>query len=96
MAYIGHRCACGHLDVHHRADSASREHCEAVGGVRCGKGCRKSSTSILVPTFDLAGRRIETITEPGQWIGEGAGYSRAACACDDCRALHAELTGAAA
>ncbi|KDN86720.1 hypothetical protein [Kitasatospora cheerisanensis] len=94
MSYIGHRCACGHLDVHHRADSAGREHCEAVGGVRCGKGCREISASILVPTFDLKGRQVPTVTGPGQQIGKGAGYSRPACACDNCRALHAELTAA--
>jgi hypothetical protein len=90
MAYIGHRCPCGHLDIHHKPD-AKKTSCEAAAGASCGKGCRKTTKAVLVPTFDSRGRRVEQITPPGEHI---PGIGRQACDCPNCRALHAELTGA--
>ncbi|PBC71528.1 hypothetical protein BX265_6138 [Streptomyces sp. TLI_235] len=90
MSYLGHRCGCGHLDIHHKADAA-KSICEARGGASCGKGCRKSTKSVLVATYDSKARPVEEIVPPGERFPNG--FGRTACACGNCQALYAELTG---
>ncbi|MFD5081890.1 hypothetical protein ACFWOG_04510 [Kitasatospora sp. NPDC058406] len=91
MAYIGHRCGCGHMDTQHKA-GAPKSTCEARAGLSCRTGCRKSVKSLLRPTFDLKGRPVERIVPPGERIGGNNGH--VTCACDNCEALYAELTAA--
>ncbi|MFF2954306.1 hypothetical protein ACFVVU_23550 [Kitasatospora sp. NPDC057965] len=88
--YIGHICGCGHPDVQHQAD-APKSKCQAIGGLSCGKGCRKSTKAVLRPTFTVH-RPVETITPPGERVSGNNGWKT--CDCDNCRALYAELTGA--
>jgi hypothetical protein len=93
MAYIGHRCGCGHLDIHHKTDAA-RSSCQADGGHSCGRGCRKSTKALLLPTFDLKGRPVERIVPPGERWGAPNGGPMTTCACDNCQVLYAERTAA--
>jgi hypothetical protein len=87
MSLITHRCAtCGHPDFW-RLALTSNERCPAD---RCGCRCTPGEPE-LAPTFDLAGRPVERITEPSKRTGFGV----TTCSCDACKALYAELTGAA-
>jgi hypothetical protein len=95
MAYIGHRCGCGHTAIHHRTDKAGRAKCAAHAGTSCGRGCRMSKRSELLPTFNLKGRAIEQIVAPGGRLATASGEGgMQTCACDNCQALHAELVDA--
>lgn len=91
MAYIGHRCGCGHSDLHHNRDAA-KSACQARGGRSCGRGCRKSPTSLEIPTFNLKGHSVERIVAPGERMGGPGGIPT--CTCANCQALYAELTAA--
>lgn len=94
--FIGHRCGCGHMDIHHTVpkDPNGRRSCTAKAGTSCGRGCRKNPRSEVAPTFDCGGRRIERIVPPGERLAsEGSSGTVATCDCDACQALYAELTG---
>jgi hypothetical protein len=95
MAYIGHRCGCGHMDINHDPD-AKKNRCKAAAGASCSKGCRKSAKSIVRPTFDIKAQPVERIVPPGERIAaEGTTpYTPKTCDCDSCQALYAELTAA--
>lgn len=47
---------------------------------------------VLVPTYGMKGHTLDTVTPPGEPVTAGI----TACGCDDCRALHTELTEAGA
>lgn len=91
MAYIGHRCGCGHMDIHHKPDAA-RSACLANGGKSCGNGCRKNPKASVAPSFDRKGRPVERIVPPGERMGQVV----KTCGCEACHALYIELTGATA
>lgn len=90
---ITHRCTkCKHPDYWRRRDAAGPGPCE------CGCKCAPEAPK-LAPTFNMAGRQVERIAEPGtRLVGDGTdpiaeGASVTACGCSDCKALYAELTG---
>ncbi|MFB7617802.1 hypothetical protein [Kitasatospora sp. NPDC056181] len=89
MAYIGHRCGCGHMDAQHKA-GAAKTACQARAGLSCGGGCRKSVKSVLAPTFDVKARPIARVVTPGERIGGNNGF--VTCGCDNCQALYEQLT----
>ncbi len=88
MSLITHRCTnCGHPD-YWRLDRGETEHCaDSRCACRCAPGVPE-----VAPTFDLAGQPVERITQPG----ERTGFGVRTCGCKACKALYAELTGAAA
>lgn len=95
MAYIGHRCGCGHMDIHHDA-GAKKTTCSANNGNSCGKGCQKNPKASVAPTFDVKGNTVERVVQPGHRFGneEKPQYGPIrTCDCDACRALYTELTG---
>ncbi|GAA4059662.1 hypothetical protein [Actinomadura miaoliensis] len=87
MSLIMHRCTnCGHPDYRrHRNDDGTLGRCDC--GCRCTPG-----PSELAPTWDTAGRRVESIAEPGTKAGRSNGIKT--CGCDDCKALFTKLTAA--
>lgn len=87
MAYIGHRCGCGHMDIRHELKKDGTR-----GSCSCSNRCRKSTTATVAPSFDPKGRTVERIVPPGERLGNVV----PTCSCDACEALYAELTGAAA
>lgn len=91
MAYIGHRCGCGHLDMHHKPGTP-KSACEHNAGASCGKGCRKSTRAVLVPTFNSKAELIERVVRPGERLGDDNGFRT--CDCPNCQALYADLTAA--
>lgn len=92
MAYIGHRCRCGHGDANHRVTDSRERICTANGGQSCGRGCRRPNTASLHPTWSITGRSIEEITPPGT---RRPAWPEPTCSCDACWALYTELTGTA-
>lgn len=92
--YIGHRCACGHTDLHHLGDQ-TRGGCTASAGKACGQPCGPAGESLLLPSFDLRGRQVERVLPPGSgWPTMNGAVSPKTCPCPDCEALHAEVTAA--
>lgn len=88
MSYIGHLCTqCGHPDIWRLAQSGQGTRCDSDG---CGCRCTNGQPAVR-PTFDLAGRRVERIVEPGQPITRGM----PTCGCQDCNDLYAKETQAA-
>lgn len=65
-------------------------------------GCshKKKGDPEVVPTFDVAGRKVERIVAPGERLGTGldnglgeqGGGGVTACGCAACKALYADLT----
>lgn len=89
MSLITHRCTnCGHPDFRRLAKTQGKEICDDAGcGCRCIPGAPE-----LVPTYGLDGQPVEKIVAPGAKTGFGV----ATHDCKACKALYAELTGAAA
>lgn len=96
MAYIGHLCGCGHMDIHHGIlQSGERGSCSAKAGVGCGNGCSKNEQAIQRPTFDTKGRPVERIIPPGDGLRSvGDAVIVRTCDCEACQALYAEITAA--
>ncbi|MGK5533335.1 hypothetical protein [Streptomyces sp. URMC 129] len=87
MAFIDHRCPCGHIALRH-------------GGapIRClaGRGCdandcgpTEDTAPEVVPTWDAAGRPVAAIVPPGEVV---SGLGRT-CDCGACRELYEAETG---
>ena len=94
MAYIGHRCGCGHTDLNHSRD-AKKALCTANGGRSCGRGCRTNPKSQVLPTWDHKGRPVERVVPPGEGLATPTGNDGVrTCNCDSCKALYAELAPA--
>lgn len=90
MSYIGHRCGCGHTDLQHTTSDGGRRTCRANGGKSCGNGCRKVEKAVIIPTFDINGRRIGAVSAPGTPL-PALGTT---CACKACKELYAQLAAA--
>jgi len=87
MAYIGHRCDCGHSDLNHRQDGTSK----SLGGctATCQKPCGPIAEPEVIPTFDLKARPVERVIVPGEGLpSEGGGYVIRTCPCEACVALY--------
>jgi hypothetical protein len=95
MAYIGHRCTCGHSDLNHTKDGTS----QSLGGctATCQKPCGPTPEPEVIPTFDLKAQPVERVIVPGEGLpSEGGGFVIRTCTCDACVALHEQLATAAA
>jgi hypothetical protein len=91
MAYIGHRCDCGHTDLQHEHDATSDTlgRCTAEYGVTCSRGCGLVNEPEVIPTFDAKGNRVERVIEPGDGLRSmGGAVIVRTCTCDACRALY--------
>jgi hypothetical protein len=95
MAYIGHRCDCGHSDLQHTGDGTGKlGACQASYGYSCGRGCGPTPEPEVISTFDSKGRPIERIIPPGDGLKSESGAPIVrTCPCDACTALHSELAG---
>lgn len=90
MAYIGHRCDCGHSDLNHRQDGTGT----SLGGcvTTCQQPCGPIPEPEVIPTFDLKAKPVERIIVPGEGLpSEGGGFVVRTCACNACVALHEQL-----
>lgn len=87
MAYIAHRCTCGHLMDHHSAPGT----CHAAAGRPCPGACTRTpgtTTPELVPTWQAGGRPVTRIAAPGSTLpGRGR-----LCDCPACHSLYDRLT----
>lgn len=87
MAFIDHRCACGHRMTQHRG--AGR--CQHYGGAGCGNPCSPLSdmpAPELMPSFTAQAKPVDMITPPGETFGN---HFRT-CGCEKCAALYEQLT----
>lgn len=87
MAYIGHRCTCGHSDLNHRQDGTAT----TLGGcaATCQRPCGPLPAPEVIPTFDLKARPVDRVIVPGEGLpAEGGNYVIRTCACDACTALY--------
>lgn len=92
MAYIGHRCTCGHSDLQHRG-AQTRGGCTARAGHPCQRPCGPVAEPQVIPTFDLHGRPVERVLAPGAAFPTlGSSGHLHTCKCEDCAALYAQLT----
>jgi hypothetical protein len=91
MAYIGHRCDCGHSDLNHRQDGGG----ESLGGcvATCQRPCGPMPEPEVIPTFDLKAKPVERVIVPGEGL-PGGGFVVRTCTCDACVALHEQLVAA--
>ncbi|ELP62819.1 hypothetical protein PV735_11230 [Streptomyces turgidiscabies] len=97
MAFIGHRCTCGHNDLNHIESENGKRNCTAKSGGSCGKPCTSQGDSEVLPTFDLKGNHVERIIAPGDGPQtEGGTVLVRTCTCDACQALYEQLALAAA
>lgn len=91
MAYIGHRCNCGHTDLQHVHDGTetSLGGCTAGAGASCGRPCGPVQEPEIIPTFDLKGRPVDRVIEPGGGLASETGVLIVrTCTCDACTALY--------
>lgn len=94
MSYIGHACTkCGHPDIWRIAQQNRTRGVAARCPKRsCNCFCAPDPTPEVRPTFGLNSKPVERIVKPGEKITLGM----PTCGCETCRALYADLTGAAA
>lgn len=93
MAYIGHRCGCGHTDLSHTGDGTTGA-CHARFGSSCGGKCAPAQPEVIT-SFDAKGKPIEQITPPGEGLKSQSGAPIVrTCTCDECTALYEQLAGA--
>jgi hypothetical protein len=96
MAFIGHRCSCGHNDLNHTQNDKGKRICTARAGGSCGKGCYPQGEPEVMPTFDRKGLRVERLITPGNGLEtENGTHVVRTCTCDDCQALYQQLAPAA-
>ncbi|UWM52097.1 hypothetical protein N0X72_25465 [Streptomyces carpaticus] len=89
MAYIAHRCTCGHLPAAHPQTGR----CTQLAGRSCPGGpcsARRAAAPEIVPTWDAAGRPVTTIAAPGERL-PGIGDT---CDCAACTELYEQQTAA--
>ena len=99
MAYIGHRCDCGHSDLQHAADGTADTLglCTADYGVTCRRTCGPVPEPEVIPTFDFHGRPVERVIAPGGGLPSVSGAAGVkTCPCDACTALYEQLAPQAA
>lgn len=91
---IDHRCPkCQHPGYRRKEAESGRGSCE------CGCRCSASKPELL-PTFDVAGRKVERLIKPGGKFGHGVdnglghaeGLGVRTCDCAGCLALYEDLT----
>lgn len=88
MSLITHRCTkCSHPDIWRLGRPGMLT--DRCGDDRCGCACAPGQPEVI-PTWDLAGNRIERILAPGKTFAKGA----PTCGCADCKALHKSLANA--
>lgn len=95
MAYVGHRCQCGHSDLNHAQDGGG----ESLGGcvATCQRPCGPIAEPEVIPTFDIKAKPVERVIASGEGLpSEGGGFVVRTCACDACVALHEQLVPASA
>ncbi|MCI3271428.1 hypothetical protein [Streptomyces cylindrosporus] len=96
MAYIGHRCKCGHSDLHHTQDGTGKTlgRCTADYGKGCSRGCSRSIPEPeVIPSFDGKGRVVERVIEPGDGLASMSDSPTVrTCPCEACVALYAQVT----
>lgn len=94
MAYIGHRCDCGHSDLQHTGDGTS----DTLGACSASFnpcGCGTTPEPEVIPTFDTKGRTVERVIAPGGGLPSESGNPVVkTCPCDACVALHEQLVSA--
>lgn len=96
MAFIGHRCSCGHNDINHADNDKGKPICTAKAGSPCGKPCKSLGESEVMPTFDRKGNTVERIIAPGDGLETESGVKVVTtCGCDVCLALYEQLATAA-
>lgn len=94
MAYIGHRCTCGHTDLQHTQDGAGNTLGRCTGSFNA-CACGPIPAPEVVPSFDRKGKRVERIIEPGSGLPSESGAPVVkTCPCDACVALHEQLVSA--
>lgn len=95
MAYIGHRCDCGHTDLSHEHDGTSDNlgRCTAEFGSTCRRACGPVvAPPEVIPTFDAKGNQVERVIEPGDGLrAMGDHVIVRTCPCDACVALHEQM-----
>jgi hypothetical protein len=99
MAYIGHRCDCGHSDLQHTetGEGESLGYCTADFGHTCRGTCGPIPEPEVIPTFNGKGKPVERIIEPGGGLPSESGNPVVkTCPCDACVALHEQLVAAVA
>lgn len=95
MAFIGHRCGCGHNDLNHTQDGTG----ESLGScvTTCTRPCGPVREPEVIPTFDIKAQPVERIVIPGEGLPtEGGGFVVRTCTCDACQALYEQHALAAA
>lgn len=92
MAFIGHRCSCGHNDINHAEDGKGKRVCTANGGAPCKRRCKTNGEPELMPTFDGKGNRVERIVRPGGGLAIGDAHPIGrTCECESCQSLYGQL-----
>jgi hypothetical protein len=95
MAYIGHRCPCGHTDLQHtqNGEDGNLGHCTADFGSTCRRTCGPiPEPPEVIPTFDIKGNQVERVIEPGGGLpSENGNPVVKTCPCAACVALHEQL-----
>ncbi|WHX19803.1 hypothetical protein QFW82_23530 [Streptomyces malaysiensis subsp. malaysiensis] len=86
IAYVGHRCSCGHTAMSHKTTKSGKYRCFAIMGNSCGRGCSKNPKSELIPA-NPKGYQPGHIAPPGEQV-TGLGTT---CDCCACQSLHQEL-----
>lgn len=97
MAYIGHRCDCGHSDLSHAGDGTGENlgRCTAEFGASCKHTCGPVPQPEVIPTFDGKGNQVERVIEPGGGLPSESGNAVVkTCPCDACVAMHEQLVSA--
>ena len=98
MAYIGHRCDCGHSDLNHAGygtGTTGLGACQGSFGNSCGRGCGPVPEPEVIPTYDGKGNQVERVIEPGDGLPSANGNPVVkTCPCDACVAVHEQLAAA--
>lgn len=84
MAFIDHRCPCGHRLTQHRGPG----NCTADAGKGCARPCSKTLPAPeVMPSWDLKGRPVKRIVPPGEDFGNHFTTHD----CETCRALYEQV-----
>jgi hypothetical protein len=83
MSALVHHCeVCTHNQLEHARDDSC-----SYGGCAAGRHTPDFGPSVLIPTFDIDGRTVDLIFQPGQKIHQWGEM----CACDECQETYAVL-----
>ncbi|MDX3759299.1 hypothetical protein [Streptomyces sp. AK02-04a] len=94
MAYIGHRCNCGHSDLQHSQTGEGKTlgSCSASFNP-C--NCGPIPEPEVIPTFNTKGKQVERVIAPGGGLPSASGNPVVkTCPCDACTALYEQLASA--